>query len=450
MWTLLISTLVLGGASLGLAQEPSSPRAECRDWQECRDRANEAASRHEYEAFHDLAWRAVQKGPAKDPALMYLLARAQSVSGRPTDALVMIDRLTGMHVATDATTDEDLSRMRALPQWPALAERIAALRAGRGPEPARTAGPGSGQPGASPATPTDTPPSRAATASPPAAAAASPPTDPGDAARFTIAEPRPAGLVYDAVSRRFVIASREARRLSVVDEFSQHVATLSGAQAGFDDIAALEIDPLVGSLWVVSSPREQGSPTLHKLQLVSGRVLSTFQPAAHPGPARFVDVAVAGRSTVLVLDEPGKRILRLRPGGAALETAARLADSDAVSLAPAGEGIVYVAGERGIARVELGTDATTSIKAASGVDLSRLSRIRYYRGELVGLQQAGDSYRAVRISLDRSGSRATKVEALDAPLTSDAPGAAAIVGDVFYYLARTAGSDITIRRVKLK
>src|SRR5262249_27838709 len=147
----------------------------------------------------------------------------------------------------------------------------------------------------------------------------------------------------DAVSRRFVVASREARRLSVVDEFSQHVATLSGTQAGFDDIAALEIDPLVGSLWVVSSPREQGSPTLHKLQLVSGRVLSTFQPATHSGPARFVDVAVAGRSIVLVLDEPGKRILRLRPGGAALETAARLADSGAVSLAPAGEGIVYVA-----------------------------------------------------------------------------------------------------------
>src|SRR4029453_8764066 len=64
----------------------------------------------------------------------------------------------------------------------------------------------------------------------------------------------PAGLAYDGVSLRCIVADREARRLAVVDEFSQHVANLASAQsAGFGSIAALEIDPRQGNLWVVSS-----------------------------------------------------------------------------------------------------------------------------------------------------------------------------------------------------
>ena len=46
--------------------------------------------------FHDLAWRAVQKGKPNDPDLMLLLARAQSLSGRPGDALVMLGRIVDL------------------------------------------------------------------------------------------------------------------------------------------------------------------------------------------------------------------------------------------------------------------------------------------------------------------------------------------------------------------
>ena len=83
---------------------------ECREWHECRRLALEAAERRDYETFHDLAWRAVQTGPAKDPALMYLLARAQSLSGRPHDALIMLQRLAEMGVASDADTSDDFQR----------------------------------------------------------------------------------------------------------------------------------------------------------------------------------------------------------------------------------------------------------------------------------------------------------------------------------------------------
>ena len=82
--------------------------------------ALDARAGGQYERFHDLAWRTVQTGPANDPALMYLVARAQSLSGRPRDALVMLRRLADRGVATGATTEEDLEGARQLPGWQEL------------------------------------------------------------------------------------------------------------------------------------------------------------------------------------------------------------------------------------------------------------------------------------------------------------------------------------------
>ena len=208
-------------------QLPAAPvqgdPSRCGSWQECRRLAEDAAARQEFEAFHDLAWRAVQAGPKNDPELMYLLARAQSLSGRPDDALVMLRRLAALGVPNDAATHDDFRRVRALPRWSEFESEA-------------------GAPGAAP---TGAPPPPAAALEsapgpPPAAPARAKPVATLDMLRFTIPPFSPAGLAYDGVSRRFIIGDRLARKLAVVDEFSQHVANLAGAQAtGFGEIAAL-------------------------------------------------------------------------------------------------------------------------------------------------------------------------------------------------------------------
>src|SRR4051812_47881639 len=98
-------------------QDPQPARTDCQDWHECRQLAVDAAARQDYERFHDLAWRTVQLGPKNDPALMYQLARAQSLSGRPADALVMLQRLAQTGTKTDAATNDDFRRVRALAGW---------------------------------------------------------------------------------------------------------------------------------------------------------------------------------------------------------------------------------------------------------------------------------------------------------------------------------------------
>src|SRR5436189_6409722 len=95
----------------------------CNEWHECHRLALAAADRGDYQTFHDLAWRAVQTGPPRDPALMYLLARAQALSGRPHDALMMPQRLAEMGVPYDAANNADFIRTRQLRACPEVAAR---------------------------------------------------------------------------------------------------------------------------------------------------------------------------------------------------------------------------------------------------------------------------------------------------------------------------------------
>ena len=447
-----------------LAFQDAQPRADCQEWQECRQFALEAAEQQDYERFHDLAWRAVQKGPKNDPAIMYLLARAQSLSGRPGDALVMLQRLAQMGTKTDAATNDDFRRVRALPGWAEFETGTAALTENRPSITSSSTTPSSSQPRDSAANRVKPPAAENAVTAAAKPADTGPPTSgavPNESLRFTAPASTPAGLAYDAVSRRFIVGDRDARKLTVVDEFSQHVANLASAQsAGFGNIAALEIDSRQGNLWVVSSdnaPADNaaagvGAPsartTLHKLQLISGRVLQSFALSDRLGAARFADVAVTTDSTVLVLDDLGQRIFRLRSRTADLDLAASLKERPS-TFAPASDALVYVATADGILAVDMSSKAVTPVKAAAGVDLAHMSRLRWHKGSLVGIQQSDNSYRAVRITLDSTGRRAIRQQVLDASLPTTDPTAATIAGGVLYYLASGDGSEMVIRKVTL-
>jgi hypothetical protein len=450
-------------------QDAAPRRPACSDWQACRQLALDAAARQDFEAFHDLAWRAVQTGPKNDPSLMYLLARAQSLSGRPGDALVMLQRLAALGVPTDAAANEDFRRVRALPGWTELSASLAGappnppgaapatppVTANRGVAPAVPAP--SNIPGPEPSAVTPGSTTRDAAAGKDRLAAAPVPATPApgtrlvtETLRFTTPQFTPAGIAYDAVSRRFVVGDRHARKLTVVDEFSQHVANLSSAQtSGFGEITALEIDPHLGDLWVVST--ESQHTTLHKLQLVSGRSLAKYVLDETLAPARFVDVAATPQSAVLVLDADGHRLFQLKPKGTSLELAASLPDSAPSSVAPAPDGVAYVACADGLRRVDLASRGSVAIKAGKGIDLTGITRVRWHQGSLIALQRIADgSYRAVRFALDRSGRTVTAAARLDAAQPVTDPTAAAISGDALFYMTSGEGTEMVVRRIALR
>jgi hypothetical protein len=420
-------------ASTAPAQDPAAPApAVCRDAVECRARALEAAERKDYEAFHDLAWRAVQLGPKNDPALLFLLARAQSSSGRPHDALVMLRRLAPTGAAAAAVTSAEFERVRALKDW----AEVESLLTGAAPPLAVDAR-------AAPRADATVP------AAPPPTAPRDPPASP-EPMTFAAASFKPAALAYDAVSRRFIISDTDVSRLAVVDEFSRQLATLaSGRAGGFGIVTAIEIDPREGDLWVAGVDGTSGTevPSLHKLQLISGRILKKFS-AGGTVTGRLVDIAVGSDGAVIAVQQDGL-ILRLPPGGASLAPTTRITDTTFTSVASSSQGAVYMSRPDGVLRFR--PSPSVLVKPPAGADLSGLARIRWSRGSLVGLQSAGGGlYRVVRIRLSADGRTATAVDVLDASVRTPNPAAATLAGDVFYYLAETGGSELAIRRVSVK
>jgi hypothetical protein len=457
----------------------AAARQACRDWQTCRQLALEAAERKEYDAFHDLAWRAVNAGPRNSPELMTLLARAQSLSGRPHDALVMLNRLAAMGVVTDAATSDDFSGVRELPGWPELEAKLAGKSAPSPPPPAapkppapessatiKEAAPAVKDPGASatekpvktekpdpeptPAT-SSTPPISAATPArkPKAGAAKVPPAAPAPLS-FSAKAVDAVGLGYDAVSGRFIVGDRRDRRLLVIGERSGRLSSLAGVD-GFDEITAFEIDKVEGDLWVVSTSSESRLSTVHKLQLISGRVLGSITLTPEQGTARFTDIVVTPQS-VLVLDSEGRRVFRLAKKGKALTVATRVPAPGMTSLAPASDGTAYATYDQGLLKIDLDTGSLLVVEPREGVDLTGLTWVRWFRGSLIGIQNIpAGSPRLVRVRLDAAGGVARSIEPLDEGAIVAGPTSAGLAGSTLHYLGRANGTDsIEVRKVGLK
>ena len=410
----------------------------CASLADCRQQALAAEAHADYETFHDLAWRAVQTGRSNDPDLMYMLARAMSLSGRPADALVMLSRLADMGVKVDASGD-DFRRVRALKGWAALEARLAGVPAPPAAESAAISASAPSVPAAAPA-PEPSP-------APAAADVAVAVTPEGEPFAFESAPFEPAGLGYDEVSRRFLVGDRRASRLMVVDQGSHHVTALVGAaSAGFyDTLTSFDIDHRRGDLWVVSAQGDgdETESILHKLQLVSGRVL--LRVPSEKG-VRLVDVAVASDGTVYALDAWGGRLLRLHPGGHALDVAATLGVEHASSLALADDRIAYVGSQSGIVRVDLVARAVTPLTAPGALGPVELVRAQGRVLLVVERKERGatnDERKLVRLVLDSSLRAVTRVQPIDSSVP--ATTAATVAGGTFYYLAARG----QIRAIKL-
>lgn len=412
------------------------PAPECHEWQECRQLALDARARGQYERFHDLAWRAVQTGPKNDPALMYLLARAQSLSGRPRDALIMLKRLAERGVVTGATTEEDFNLARRQRGWQdleVLMERVATADSVPAAESSTAASSGlaaAATPATSPAAPVAPPPVRRT--------ALRFELRPAEEVAHFSAEPFVAGgLAYDAVSRRFLFGDVLRRRVIVLGEGSDATIDLvRAADAGFHDVTALEIDTKRGDLWVATTARDGGAGAIHRLQLVSGRALATIESAPQFQGVRLIDVAIAASGTILVLDGAAPRVIGLQSGTKTLETLMSLDVAAPTSIAAGGdERTAFVAHRDGIVRLDLQRHTAAPVTAPEEIALGGFERIRWHRNALVGVQALPDgSRRVVRLQVIR-GPAVTSATVVEASPSREAGSTIATVsGDDLYYL----------------
>lgn len=431
----MLLAVLLCSSALSIVQP-----ASCPDVASCRQAALDAAARGEFETFHDLAWRAAQKGKPNDPELMTLLARAQSLSGRPGDALVMLRRLAQMGIATDAATSDDFGRARALSGWPDVE---ALLKSAAKPDVPAEKPPTGTKPAST--TMNRTEPAAAEVLAEPAApvkVAADAEAAGDEELPSMLASIQPAGLAHDAVSRRFIVGDRRENKLVIFDDVFKRATDMVGAHsAGFFALSAVEIDHRRGDLWVANSSGSRGA-SLHKLQLVSGRVLFELEVPEEMGAAAFVDAAILSDGHVLLLDAEGKRLLGVSPATREFQRAATL-EAEALASIASMDGHVYVAHRDGMLRVELATRTANRVRDAP----AGLLRIRPDRGALIAVQATNDGRRIVRLRLDAAGRRVHRVDVLDPSVTMPDASGITVVDGVVCYITSVDGA-LVMRRVK--
>lgn len=393
--------LVLADQSRGL----SAQSADCATWMTCGAEAVAAVQKKEFERFHDLAWRAVQLGPPRHPQLLYLLSRAQSLSGRPGDAIVTLERLASMGVPTNARTEEHFKAARAHPRWPAVEALMARAAA---------------------------------------------PVEAGAVAfRLPQRDLVPEALTYDEAGSRFLVGSLYKKKIVQVRRDGTRMSDFATADtAGFGGVLGLRIDPSRGVLWVNSAatpevegydPKTQeGRSHLHALELRTGKLIASLAPRG-AGPHLLNDLAISRPGDVYVTDSAAGAVHRVAAGTRALEPFVTIGGGlypNGLAL-DAAERTLYVASAAGISRVDLATRRVTLVEPAGDIALSGIDGLYMHRGTLVAVQNnlSGVS-RVVRFTLDPTGRRVTAAHVLESNLPEfQILTTGVLVGDDFYYIA---------------
>jgi hypothetical protein len=255
--------------------------------------------------------------------------------------------------------------------------------------------------------------------------------------RFSAPPFEPAGLAYDGVSGRLVVGDRLGRKLMVVGDASTNAIDLVRSEsAGFNDIGSLEIDARRGDLWVVSGA--DGTGTLHRVQLVSGRPLRSYRAPNTAGA--LTDISVTKGGSVVVLDGGTPQLLILRPAASALERLLSLNAPAPVSVAAGDdEAIVYVAHAEGLTRIDLAARTAKPLSVSKGVSLTGLEQIRSYRQQLIATRVNGDgSHEIVRVELNGKGTAVTRMTLLYSAASGSGPLLLTVDGDDLVYLTGSA------------
>jgi sugar lactone lactonase YvrE len=259
------------------------------------------------------------------------------------------------------------------------------------------------------------------------------------AVRFQGKDLIPEGVAYDPTTRSVYLGSIAQKRIVRMREGRQETF----AAKGLDAVLGLAADPKARRLYAVSTNGifPTTAPPLNQVaafDLDSGALLRTVQ-AKDAG--QLNDLAVAADGTVYVTDSRAGRLYVARAADAQLESflpAGTLNGANGLALS-ADQRSLFVAHATGVARVTLSDKTVTPIVNATRETIAAIDGLYVHGGRLVGVQNAVQPGRVIRITLDEGGLTATAVETLLSHhhRELDEPTTGAIDGHRFLLLANS-------------
>lgn len=251
----------------------------------------------------------------------------------------------------------------------------------------------------------------------------------------------PEGVAYDAKRGAMFLGSIAQRTIVRVAGEGQRV--FAPADARLDAVLGLAIDAKTRRLYAVSTnqivPMKGEAPRNEVVvfDIDSGAVVRRL---AAGSAGQLNDVAVASDGTIYATDSRAGSVFVAKQDAAELATligAGSFAGANGVAVAD--DQMLFVAHATGVVRVDRATVAFTPIINTTRETIAAVDGLYLHEGSLIGVQNATNPGRVIRITLDAERARAIKVETLLSHHHSELaePTTGAVDGDRFLLLANS-------------
>lgn len=392
--TRLWSALVLLAAMQACLPAAQAQSGVADSQQHIRD-ANAARAAGDFDGFTQSLEIAHRLNP-QSLYTRYNLARGYAQTGRPGEALAMLEALVRMRVDFGMAEDPLLAPIADEPRFAALVESIAMQVA------------------------------------------------PAGDSRLQFAIERydlvPEGIAHD--DGRLFFGSMRTGEVFVADRDGRYTKFASvGDEAALAAIG-MTVDRERGVLWVIAAPsfvaagHDADAPAtggLYGFDLDSGALRERYERAIDGG---YNDVTVGPDGTLYL---SGTEMGIIPPGAAAIQplaTSEPVFGSNGILVAPDGEHLVTSAYPAGIAVIRLSDGGTRFLEAPADTPLYGIDGMYWHDGGLLAVQNGTPPWRLMHFTLDDALTRITATRTLEIANPDIVPTTGTIIGDEILYIGQ--------------
>jgi hypothetical protein len=273
----------------------------------------------------------------------------------------------------------------------------------------------------------------------------------GGAPGFTL----PAGdtlfesIAYDPARKQFLVASVREGTIYLADR--QGAATpfiVAGAENGLLASYGLAVDAPRDLLWVIGNgvPHKKGivqadfgRSVLYKFVLSTGKLVAKYEvPVAHR-PSLLSSITVSPKGDVVVADGVARRIYQL--SGEQLQLIVenpRLTSIRGMTFDKTGTKLYFADYDLGVFGLDLNTGKPFALTPETGLTMYSVEGLAFWKDQLIIVQNGFPPARAMRLTLDDTGTRVKHAQALDAAKPEfGLPTQGVVVGDDFWFIANS-------------
>ena len=266
---------------------------------------------------------------------------------------------------------------------------------------------------------------------------------------FSVNEPDliPEGIAVDPRTRTFYLGSIRRRKVLAIDARGAVSTFVSPGQGGLLGALGVKVDTHADLLWVASHGSRSTAGGSSAADQRDGAFAFSLRDGSlrrrivfdDDAPHLPNDFAIAPDGTAYLTDSAAGRVLRIPPDRDAFEP---VTPPDALvypnGIARAPDGRLYVAHLRGIAIVDPRSGTVTPMPTVPAAPIGGIDGLILEAGALLAVQNSIGRPRMVSITLDATGTRATKLTILENdPAVLEIPTTACVLDGALYTIANS-------------